>query len=384
MNRALLTLAAAALTAASPAAPAQERPRITVAKDTRAEVVLRGLSPQGLAVLEKDLDLSGCILPSRSGAGPGRYLAEGSDAGTLTGRLLDPAGAVVFEKNFGPAGRAAVHRFADEIVQAVAGVPGIASSKIAFVSRRSGRKEIYTADYDGANAMQITRDGAISVSPALSPDGRLLAYTGYQTGYPDLYLIDLATGSRRPIVRAPGTNTGAAFSPDGRSIALTMSRDGNPEIYVVGLGGGMGRRLTRSAATESSPAWSPTGAELVFVSDATGSPQLYLMSAAGGPPRRLPSGFSYATEPAWSPDGTKIAFTARTPGGLQVAVLDLASGASRVITSGPPAEDPVWGANSRHLIYAQGGALWLHDTFTGRRTAVISGLGSVSEPSWSR
>ncbi len=384
-NFVLTSYAVATFVSLTPASlTAQERPRITVAKDSRAEVVLRGLSSQGIAILEKDLDLSGYILPSRSGVGTGKFIAEGSESATLSGRLVSPTGAVILNKNFGPNGRAAVHRFADEIVRAIVGVPGIAASKIAFVSRRSGRKEIYTADYDGANVVQVTRDGAISVSPALSPDGQLLAYTGYQSGYPDLYLIDLASGSRRAIVRAPGTNTGAAFSPDGRSIALTMSRDGNPEIYIVGLGGGIGRRLTRSAATDSSPTWSPNGTEIAFVSDMTGSPQIYRMSSSGGTPRRLATGHSYATEPNWSPDGSKIAFTARTAGGLQVAILDLTSDSTRVITSGAAAEDPVWGANSRHLIYTQGNALHLHDTVTGRRTTIISGLGSVSEPTWSR
>jgi TolB protein len=274
--------------------------------------------------------------------------------------------------------------FADAVVEAISGRPGIASSKIAFISKRSGRKEVYTADYDGANVQQMTRDGAISVSPALSPNGRFLAYTGYQSGYADLYLIDLSTGSRRPLVRAPGTNSGASFSPDSQRIALTMSRDGNPEIYVVGLGGGGGRRLTRSKGVDSSPSWSPSGGEIVYSSDAGGSPQLYRMSAGGGGGSRLGTGFGYATEPSWSPDGSKIAFTAKGAGGLQVAVLDMNGGGTKAVTSGAEAEDPVWGANSRHLIYAQGGALYLHDTFTGRRTEIIGGMGKVSEPTWSR
>ena len=72
------------------------------------------------------------------------------------------------------------------------------------------------------------------MSPALSPDGRRLAYTGYQSGYADIYLVDLTNGARNRIIKFPGTNSGAAFSPDGSRIACTMSKDGNPEIYVTG------------------------------------------------------------------------------------------------------------------------------------------------------
>ncbi len=361
---------------------AQERPRITVSKDTRVSVAIRGLPGEAASILARDLELSGVAMPA--GEGAANYIAEGAVSGGLSGRLRESGGGVVFDKPFsGGTLRAAVHRFADEIVRAVSGQPGIASSKIAFVSRRSGRKEIYLADYDGANVTQLTRDGAISVSPAISPDGSRIAYTGYQSGYPDLYLVDLASGSRRPIVKAPGTNSGASFSPDGGRIALTMSRDGNPEIYVIGTGGGGGRRLTRNKATDSSPTWAPSGGEIAFASDAGGSPQLFRMSASGGGVARIPTGFAYATEPSWSPDGSRIAFTARTGGGLEVATIDIRTGASRVLTSGG-GEDPAWGANSRHLIYSSESSIYLLDTLSGRKTAIISGMGKVSEPTWTR
>jgi TolB protein len=61
--------------------------------------------------------------------------------------------------------------------------------------------------------------------------------------------------------------------------------------------------------------------------------------------------------------------------------MDLASGASRIVADG---QDPAWGADSRHIIYSDGSSIMLLDTVKGRRAPVISGLGKVSEPSWSR
>ena len=61
--------------------------------------------------------------------------------------------------------------------------PEVARAKVAFVATRTGKKEIYTCNGDGSGLQQLTNDGAISVGPALSPDGRRLAYTGYQSGY---------------------------------------------------------------------------------------------------------------------------------------------------------------------------------------------------------
>ena len=83
---------------------------------------------------------------------------------------------------------------------------------------------------------------------------------------------------------------------------------------------------------------------------------------------------------AASPDGKKIAFTVRQ-GGFAIAVMDLATGVSRIVAEG---QDPAWGADSRHVIYSDGSSIMLLDTLKGRRTPVISGLGKVSEPSWSR
>jgi TolB protein len=366
----------------APTAPAAT-PVITVSKSDTLAAALKPLGggDGGAATktLQTDLDRSGRFnLVEETKAG---FIISGTaSGGRIEGRVTDPAGRVVLSNSYGGGARAAAHAFADEIVETLAGEKGIASTKIAFVSNRTGRKEIYTCDIDGGNVQQLTRDNAISVSPAISPDASKIAYTGYQSGYADVYLIDLASGRRDRIVKAPGTNSGAAFSPDGRQIALTMSKDGNPEIYVCGLGGGFPRRLTRTRGVESSPTWSPDGGEIIYASDDRGGPQLYRISAGGGGARQLPSGHSYCTEPSWSPDGQKVAFTVRG-GGFQIAVMDLGGGGSRVVGQG---EDPCWGANSRHLIFAEGGSIQLLDTRSGKKWTVASGLGKVSEPSWSR
>jgi TolB protein len=181
-------------------------------------------------------------------------------------------------------------------------------------------------------------------------------------------------------MKYPGTNSGAAFSPDGGRIAVTLSKDGNPELYVTGGGGGGARRLTRTKGVESSPTWSPDGSELIYSSDDRGGPQLFRISAGGGSPRLISTGSGYNTEPNWSPDGKKVAFNTRS-GSFQVSVLDLDSGSVRTVGEG---QDPVWGADSRHLIFASGGSLILLDAPTGQRTTLVSGLGRISEPTWSR
>jgi TolB protein len=362
---------------------AAEAPTITISKTDTVAIAIGTLAgpdgAQAAKVLQNDLALSGYFnLTSPANAA---FVVNGSASGTgLDGRVADHGGQTALARSYSGGTRAGAHRFADDIIETLTGNKGFASTRIAFVATRTGRKEIYVADYDGSNARQLTSDHNISVNPSLSPDGRRLAYTGYKSGYADIYLVDLGSGSRERIVKYPGTNSGASFSPDGGRIACTLSKDGNPELYVTGASGGGARRLTHTPGVESSPSWSPDGNEIVYSSDDRGGPQLFRISSGGGSGSLIATGFSYCTEPNWSPDGKKIAFSIRQ-GGFQIAVHDLQSGQTRVLCSG---QRPAWGADSRHLLYADGGALFLIDAQTGRKTNVLDGLGKITEPTWSR
>lgn len=378
--RAIVALLVAA--AFCPSAFAQDASVITVRKDNRVSIVINPLGGSSggavTQVLQNDLDLSGWfqMVPGERAS----YVVGGTaSGGSLQGQVTDSRGSVVLAKKYAGDDRSVAHQFADDIVETLTGHKGIATTKIAFVATGSGAKEIYLADYDGKNSRRLTNDRGISVAPSLGPGARYLAYTGYQSGYPDVYLIDIASGARQRVISAPGTNSGAAISPDGGQIALTMSKDGNPELYITGLRGGSARRLTRTSGVESSPTWSPDGRELIYSSDNGGSPQLYRIGAGGGGGRLIPTGYNYCADPCWSPDGKKVVFTVRS-GGFSVAVMDLDGGGARILASG---QNPVWGRDSRHLIFSSGSNLILLDVPTGRTTTIVSGLGKATEPTWS-
>ncbi len=362
---------------------AEEVPTITVRKSDRISLTLLPvLGSEGLAltrVLQKDLDLSGWF--ALLGKGQASYVVSGTTVGgCLQGKVQDASGGNVLSKNYTGTARGRAHLFADDIVRTLTGKNGIASKRVAFVSTRTGKKEIYLCDYDGHSVIQLTHDANLSVRPALGMEGRKLAYTGYQSGYADIYIVDIGSGSRQRIVKFPGTNSGAAFSPDGNRIACTVSRDGKPEIYVVGISGAGAYRVTRTPGVAASPTWSPDGREIIYVGDESGGPQLYRISAhGGGSGERISTGFRYCTEPSWSPDGRKVAFNVRTDGAFSVAAKDLVTGTTRVLATG---ENPAWGADSRHLIFSEGSSLILLDSQTGRRTNVLSGFGRLSEPAW--
>ena len=381
-NRAAFLLSIFCLTSVAFVASAEETPTITVSKGDRINLSLTPLGGgEGAAAtktLQHDLELAGYFTMSANAS----YTAKGSaSGGSLQGQVVDHSGGTVLSKTYSGSALENAHRFADDIVETLTGNKGIAGSKIAFIATRSGKKEVYVGDYDGSNVKQLTHDGVISVHPSISPDGRRIAYTGYQSGYPDVYVIDLASGARNKVVNFPGTNSGASFSPDGGRLALSVSKDGNPELYTVSASGGGARRLTHTHGVESGPTWGPSGDEIIYSSDDHGSPQLYRIAAGGGSGQMISTGHSYCTEPSWSPDGKKVAFNVRGGGEFQIAILDLSGGGTRVLSSG---ENPAWGADSRHIIFAQSGGLYMLDTVTARKIEILSGVGKITEPSWSR
>ncbi|HEV8578754.1 MAG TPA: Tol-Pal system beta propeller repeat protein TolB [Thermoanaerobaculia bacterium] len=272
------------------------------------------------------------------------------------GRVLDlGSGQAVLAKRYkGPftVSRRMAHTFADEVIRFLTGKVGIALSSIAFSSDRTGNKEIYVMDYDGADQRRITGHRSTSMSPAWSPGGGALAYTSFFNGPPGIYFADLASGKKRPVVASGSLNTSPSFSPDGRRIAFARSLDGNIEIFLADADGGGLRRLTNSNAIDTNPAWSPKGGEIAFTSSRAGNPHLYLMDAEGANQRRLTFDGAYNDGAAWSPDGDLVAYTSRREGAFQIAVTNVGTLETAVLTSGPGEnESPTFSPDGRKIAF---------------------------------
>jgi TolB protein len=220
----------------------------------------------------------------------GTYSQEGRDL-IVECRLFDVGGqSMIAGKRYrGPADSASgmMHRCADEIMIRFTGEPGIAQTKIAFISRQNGNKELFVMDQGGSNVRQLTSDRSIALSPAWAPDSHEIVITSYRDRNPDLVAVGLNGGGRRLVSQQPGLNSAPAWSPDGSRLALTLTKDGNSEIYTINRNGSDLRRLTNHPAIDTSPTWSPTGRQIAFVSDRAGSPQVFIMDAEGSNVRRL-------------------------------------------------------------------------------------------------
>jgi len=283
--------------------------------------------------------------------------------------------------------RRLAHQAADDIIFAVTGLRGISGTRIAMVGFRNGRKDIYVCDADGANLVQITREGLPCLAPAWSRDANALFYTAFLSGFPDVYRIDLASRRRTRVAAFAGLNTGAAVSPDGNRLALVLSKDGNPELYVMHLGTGELVRLTRTRhATEASPSWSQDGTQIVFVSNRAGTPQLYVITSTGGQERRLTLRGSQNMAPDWGPNGL-IAYSSLRGGCFQICVADAAGEREQLTFDYANHEDPSWAPDGRHIVYARGTGyrytLYILDTKGDPEVPLTNIEGSWYSPAWS-
>jgi TolB protein len=292
------------------------------------------------------------------------------------------------------AARTTAHKFADEIIFRLGGgIPGIAESKLFFVSNRSGRKEIWGMDYDGANQHQLTHVGSISLSPRISPDGSRLAFSSLAKGGWEILMYSLELNKPVFFPRMGGTNLSPSWSPDGTKLAFSSSRGGNPEIYTADASGANLKRLTTDKGPDVSPTWNrKTGAQIAWVSGKTGLPQIYSMEADGTNVQRL-TDEGYAVSPAWSPNGQFLVISwirrygPGAPGAQDIYIMDLASKQWVQLTHDGGRNDfPCWSPDGRHIIFqsSRSGSeqIWtmLAD---GTNQKPLTSAGSNTQPNWS-
>ncbi|MDR3089278.1 MAG: protein TolB [Desulfobulbaceae bacterium] len=283
-----------------------------------------------------------------------------------------------------------LYKFCDEVILALTGKPGIASTKIAYVSFDGRAKEAYTTDILGSAQRRVTRHQNLVVSPRFSRDGNYLAYSSYHTGNQNLYITDLrqsATTTR--IMGFKGLNYGPAYSPDGRSMIVTLSKDGNPDLYLCAPQGKIIERLTQGQGINTSASWSPDGTRIAFVSDRTGKPQVYVMDMRTRQAQRVSFEGNENAEPAWSPTEDLIVYSSLVGGVYQLFLVRPGQGDSIQLTDDlSHHETPNWSPDGNQIVYARRGgrshqlcAILKNGTFNRQ---LFNFSGDQTYPQWSR
>jgi len=118
--------------------------------------------------------------------------------------------------------------------------------RVAFQSTRSGDSEIWLADPDGSNAVQLTSLGALTMAPRWSPDGRLIVFESNTDGQSDIYVISAEGGKARRLTTHPANDLAGSFSRDGQWIYFSSDRTGEYQIWKMPASGGEAFPFTRN------------------------------------------------------------------------------------------------------------------------------------------
>jgi Tol biopolymer transport system component/DNA-binding winged helix-turn-helix (wHTH) protein len=121
--------------------------------------------------------------------------------------------------------------------------------RIAFESDRSGTEEVWMANLDGSDAVQLSDFHALTGTPRWSPDGRKIAFDSRASGEAALYLVDPATALPKRIVTNGITGSVPTWSSDGKWIYFTSETSHSSEqdaIYRVAPAGGTPELVTKT------------------------------------------------------------------------------------------------------------------------------------------
>jgi Tol biopolymer transport system component len=257
------------------------------------------------------------------------WLAMGLMAGALF------SGVVVW-RQAAPASRSAMHFSAVTNFAGVQAQPALSPDgrSVAFVSNRDGNYHIYVGLVRGGNLLQLTHDPYLESRPRWSPDGTTIAYARLNhSGIWDIWEIPSLGGTpRRLILNAEDP----AWSPDGRSLAYENTASG--ALWISGISGENARQVTPTPAPgmqNTEPRFSPDGRELAFTFKSPGPYSvLEAVDLASGEIRQLTHDIALARSPAWSPDGRSIYFTSGRGGSMNIWKIAATGGEPEQITAG--------------------------------------------------
>ena len=181
--------------------------------------------------------------------------------------------------------------------------------KICFSSDREGTTNLWIADADGSNVHRLNQTPAVCYMPSWqkTPSGELIVF-GKHGPKPEMASIK-PDGTGEQML---GEGHDPTLSPDGRLITYTGQAGEGVTVFVMNYDGSGKRQVVHeiSKVGATFPNWSPDSKQIVYSFPAGEALELFIIDLDGSNNRRITTfgGASVCTPSAWSPDGRWISF----------------------------------------------------------------------------
>jgi TolB protein len=268
---------------------------------------------------------------------------------------------------------------------------------IILAQDEGGSSQLFAYHPQSQPLTRLTAGPWSHIHPAISPDGRTLAFSSNQGGQWDLYTLNLASGELTRLTNTPEYDGAPSWSPDGQWIVyetywteLTQaeptpteaSQSDSPqvtlqtpatleslELFILPVSGSTENakpiRLTNDPASDYAPAWSSNGRMIAFVSDRSGENDIWLADLDEIDDRFVNLSRNSRTldrYPKWSPDGSRLAWASSGDGYQNIQILDFSQPEARPLEAGigdqvawdPTGEMMVTALNTPNQVYLSG------------------------------
>ena len=286
--------------------------------------------------------------------------------------------------------------------------------------RTEGSDDYEQTFTEKGNMMTFTAKYTDDYSPAISPDGKWLAFASNRLQNAELYLMDLTTRSLHQLTHTDELDEYMpAFSPDGKSIAFVTERTrggmmlppvqasgSDPKsatIYLMDVDGRNQRPLIDIEGAQRAPVFSPDGQKIAFESkspaqETGGGPgstqnndtlEIYVIHSDGTNKKQLTHNDVDDGHPTWAPNGKQIAFTGMVDDIYQIFSVNAEGGTVKQLTfEGASHYHPTFSPDGKRIIYVSNAhnhyTIWMMNADGRNKTQLTNHIGAHFEPSLSQ